>query len=223
MTVYTVMAATAWPTNAELIADAAKLGHLRADYSTIDPTYGEGVWWGVFRPTRLTAHVRSQDGTDFRALPHPDDSFDQGAFDPPYVCPGGRRTSTIKPMHGRYGMAEGGYEDPDFRTPAELQGIIDAGLTEMARVVRPARTKGEGGIIVVKCQNYVWGGKLWEGAEFTRDHARSLGLVVVDRMEMLNDGTGPQPTVNLDGSPRQQRHARRNLSTLWVFRRPKPR
>ena len=215
-----VLAASSWASNAELIADVARLGYLRHDDHVLDPTFERGTWWKVWRPGQLTTCHRAVDGTDFRALPFPGGFFDAVAFDPPYVCPGGRSTSTVKEMHARYGMAEGGHADPMFRTPAELQEIIDAGLTEMARVVRPARTKHEGGIILVKCQNYIWSGELWEGAERTRDHARAIGLVTVDRLEMIGR-PGPQPTTNRDGSPRRQVHARRNLSTLWVFRRPK--
>lgn len=231
----TVFAAFPWPSNAELIAAVHELGYLNDDDHVLDPTYEKGVWWKTWRPEKLTTHHRAVDGSDFRSLPYPDGSFDAIAFDPPYVCPGGRKTSTVKEMHGRYGMAEGGFTDPNFRNPAELQQIINDGLTEMVRLVRSARTKNAGGIILAKCQNYIWGGHLWEGAELTRDHAKSLGLVVVDRLEVaglhietddngvhrIEGDAGPQPTTNPDGSPRGQFHARRNLSTLWVFRKPK--
>lgn len=214
-----ILAACRWPTNAHLIEAVATLGYLRSTDHILDPTYAKGLWWTRWRPERLTSHVRAEDGSDFRALPYPAASFDAIAFDPPYVCPGGRKTSTVATMHERYGMNEGGAADPDFRTPAELQAIIDAGLSEMVRLVRPRRSKTEGGIVLVKCQNYVWSGHLWEGAELTRDHARRLGCDVVDRLEMITDA-GPQPTTNRDGSPRRQVHARRNLSTLFILRAP---
>lgn len=214
-----VLAAASYRTNAELIVAVHRLGYLRDDDHVLDPTFGEGVWWKAWRPERLTTHHRRTDGSDFRALPYPDAAFDAVAFDPPYVCPGGRKTSTVPDLHDRYGMNEGGAADPDFRTPAELQALINAGLTEMVRLVKPPRSKHEGGIVLVKCQNYIWSGELWEGAELTREHALSLGCSVVDRLEMLVR-PGPQPTTNPDGSPRRQVHARRNLSTLFVFRAP---
>jgi hypothetical protein len=214
-----VLAAHAWASNAELIEAVARLGYLLPTDHVLDPTYEKGVWWRRWRPERLTTHHRAVDGSDFRDLGYPDATFDAIAFDPPYVCPGGRKTSTVQEMHARYGMAEGGFDDPDFRTPAQLQQIINDGLAEMVRLVKPRQTKQRGGIILVKAQNYIWSGSLWEGAELTREHARSLGCDVVDRLEMLTP-PGPQPKTNPDGSPRRQVHARRNLSTLFVLRAP---
>lgn len=221
----TILAATEWPSNAELIADCHRLGYLRDSDHVLDPTYENGTWWNQWRPEKLTACHRASDGSDFRHLPFPDGTFDAIAFDPPYVCPGGRKTSTIKDFHARYGMAEGSYDDPDFTNPAELQQIINDGLTEMHRLVIPAvRRKyepakpGANGVVLVKCKDYIWSGYYWPGAHYTAQHAIQLGFVIEDRFEFLSD-PGPQPTVNPDGSPRRQVHARRNLSTLLVLRR----
>jgi hypothetical protein len=220
-----VYACACWPTNAHLIAAVAQLRYLRSTDRVLDPTFGEGGWWKEWRPETdlLVAFNRAIDGSDFRGLPLRSASFDAIAFDPPYVCPGGRRTSTIQAMHERYGMNDGGFTDPDFRTPTQLQRIIDAGLTEMARLVKPGRrtmsyTGRPNGIILVKCMSYIWGGRLHEGEYLTRKHAESLGLICEDVFTHLS-GEGPQPTVNRDGSPRPQRHARRTHSTLYVFRK----
>lgn len=209
-----VLAASTWPTNAHMVEDLARLGYLRATDHVLDPTFENGVWWRRWRPERLTTCHRATDGTDFRALPFESHTFDAVTYDPPYVCPGGRSTSTIPEFHDRFGMAEGGHDDPLFTNPAELQQLIDDGLTEMVRLVKPR------GLILTKCQDYNWGGRLWEGATRTRDHAVSLGCTVVDRLEHIGHAR-PQPAKNLDGSDRPQIHARRNLSTLWVFRSPK--
>jgi hypothetical protein len=210
------LAADRWPTNGHLIAAVAELGYLRASDSILDPTYENGTWWKQWRPPMLTTHHRAKDGTDFRDLPYSDATFDAIAFDPPYVCPGGRKTSTIQPMFDRYGMNEGGSADPEFRTPAELQEIINDGLTEMYRLVRPAQRRslhpeGPNGVVLVKCKDYIWSGQYWPGAHLTLAHALNVGFVIEDRFEHV--GTpGPQ-------SQKRQVHARRNLSTLLVLRR----
>jgi len=201
-------------TNAPLIADVARL-YIPDNALVLDPTYGEGTWWKVYRPTNLVTKHRPSDGSDFRALPESDDTYDVTAYDPPYVCPGGRKTSTLAGFHDRYGMAEG-HADPMFSTPAELQAIINDGLTEMVRITKPR------GLILVKCQDYIWSGKLWVGTHHTLTHAIDLGCELVDRFEMITSPR-PQPTTNRDGSERRQVHARRNLSTLFVLRAPKKR
>ena len=49
------MAYGEWPTNGHLIADCVRLGYLRGDWKILDPTYGLGVMWCVWRPWDLTA------------------------------------------------------------------------------------------------------------------------------------------------------------------------
>jgi hypothetical protein len=82
---------------------------------------------------------------------------------------------------------------------------MDEGLAEVARVVKPR------GYILMKNQDYVSSGRVWWGTFRTAEHAASIGLELVDRFEHLA-GVRPQP------AGRRQVHARRNLSTLFVFR-----
>lgn len=194
-----VLAADTWRTNADLIADVALLGHLRSEWRTLDPTYGRGLWWTSWRPVELVTHDLRLDGVDFRDLPHDAASFDAVAFDPPYVSVGGRSTTGLADLHDRFGLTDAPV------TPAGVQELIDAGLAEVARVVRP------GGTVLVKCQDYVSGGRLWPGTHLTLTRALELGLVLVDRFEHVA-GIRPQPP------GRRQVHARRNLSTLFVLR-----
>lgn len=196
----TVLAATEWRSNAELIEDVHLLGYIGADDRVLDPTYGRGVWWRRWRPRDLVVHDLAMDGVDFRALPYSDASFDVVAFDPPYVSVGGRRTSGMVDMLGRYGLTDAP------RSPSALQDMINSGLAEAARVVRP------GGVVLVKCQDYVSSGRLWIGTHWTLSQGIALGLELVDRLEHVGRAR-PQP------SGRRQVHARRNLSTLLVFRR----
>lgn len=197
-----ICAATAWPTNAALIADVAVM-YLDKNACTLDPTWGKGKWWTLWKPNDLTRHDRyTLDGSDFRDLPHDDGSFDQIGYDPPYVCPGGLKTSTTKAMHSAYGMDSGGVsleEARDFKTPAQLQTIMDDGLTEMRRLVA-ARGK-----VLMKCKDYIWGGKLWEGTYRTRKHAEALGFTVLDRVRAhrssgrsVAEEAGPRAPESLD-------------------------
>jgi hypothetical protein len=87
MTPDLMLAATRWPSNAELIRDLAdKLGYLEPDKLTLDPTFGLGIFWKLWRPHpgMLITHHRPDDGLDFRSLPYPDRHFKQIAYDPPY-------------------------------------------------------------------------------------------------------------------------------------------
>jgi tRNA G10 N-methylase Trm11 len=198
-----IKAAYAWPSNAELIADCALLGYVRNTDHVLDPTFGRGVWWKLFRPYSLTTHNRNEDGVDFRNLPHDTGVFDVVAYDPPYVSVGGRESSGIKEMHGRYGM-----EDAP-NSPAALQDLINEGLHEVHRVLKPR------GVALVKCQDYISSGKLWLGTHRTLTYALDeLGFTCVDRLEHI---TSPRP----QPANRRQVHARRNLSTLFVLRKAK--
>jgi len=61
--------------------------------------------------------------------------------------------------------------------------------------------------------DYVSSGKLWPGTFYLCEHAiRTCGLELVDRFEMIGQ-PGPQ-------SQKRQVHARRNHSSLFVFRKP---
>lgn len=207
MTDFPVLAASNWPTNGDLIADVARLylADLTVEQSVLDATYGRGLWWTKYQPPFLTTNDivagRAHYQYDFRHLPeHWASSFDVVAYDPPYVCVGGRETSGIKDMHDRYGLTDAP------KSPIHLQGMMDDGLAEMQRVTRP------GGLILMKCQDYISSGKLWAGTHWSLVQALQLGLEVVDRFEHIGH-VRPQPP------NRRQVHARRNLSTLFVFRK----
>ncbi len=203
MTAAPILAAYNWRTNAELIADLARLGYLKKKDVVLDPTYGKGTWWNTWSPDQLVTHDIKMDGVDFRDLPEADDTFDAVAFDPPYVSVGGRATSTIPDFLSRYGMATA----PS--SPAGVQNLIFDGLKEIARVIKPRK------YVLVKCQDYVSSGKLWEGTALTRNYAvDKLGFKVVDRIEHIGHTRAQPPG-------RRQVHARRNLSTMFVFKSPK--
>lgn len=203
-----VLAASNWNTNADLVAACAQLNYIKLTDIVLDPTFGRGVWWKKFRPITLVTYNRNEDGSNFCDLPEPSGRFDVIAFDPPYVCVGGRKTTGMPEFHDRFGL-----EDTP-RRPMELQELINDGLTEMYRLVR------RGGYIFVKCQDYITSGKFFAGTHHTLTHGLGLGLELVDRMERIQANPRPQPGNRHGTGPITQRHSRRNLSTLFVFRKP---
>jgi len=195
-----VMAVHDWPSNAELIADCARLGYLHEDWLTLDPTYGMGTFWKVFRPRSLVAHdidpAKAPDGAldvTYMAERHAAETFDAVVFDPPYKL-NGTPTDTA-----RYGVHVA-------RTWAERKDLMGMGFFECVVVLK------SGGYLLVKCQNQVCSGKVrWQTDWYAR-WARAAGLEKVDELHMLS--YRPQP------SGRRQVHARRNHSTMLVFRKP---
>jgi len=193
------MAIDTWASNAALIADCARLGYLRSEWRTLDPTFGLGTFWQDWRPDCLVgtdlnpAKSMTGEGIDVRSMPWADRSFDCVVFDPPYKLNG----TPDEDVDGRYGV--------DRSTPwRERMTLIHAGIDECARVL------GDG-YLLLKCQDQVCSGKVrWQTHEFTLT-ARSCALGLVDRFDFLS--YRPQP----DG--RRQVHARRNASTLLVFKR----
>lgn len=214
-----VLAAHTWRSNAFLIEDVARLGWLRSEWETLDPTWGRGVFWKRWRPDRLVAsdlytmpeRLIYRDGVivhtgrpsfDFRAMPYPDASWDAVVLDPPYKLNG---TPTEK-VDTPYGV------DKVMPWQERMQMIRD-GITECARVVKPR------GIVLVKCQAQVVSGAIrWQDIEFT-NHAATKGLTLVDRFDLLGTGRNQPQRTRKDGKPSVQQHAYGRPSSLLVFRK----
>lgn len=201
-TSHTILAAYAWPTNGDLIADVARLGYLRPTDLILDPTYGEGVFWRKWQPDRpLVASdiVRHKSpvgaAVDFLHLPWHTQTFDAVVFDPPYKLNGTPDPQTDR----RYGVD----------VVATWQGrhqLIRDGIAECVRVLK------HDGILLLKCQDQVCSGKIrWQTREFA-DHAETCGTELVDRFDFLGNHR-PQP------AGRRQVHAHGRPSTLLLFRK----
>jgi hypothetical protein len=200
--------------NGPLIAAAAQLWIKDTDL-VVDMTYGRGLFWTKYRPARLVGHDLITDGVDFRQLPEADGTVDVAVFDPPYISPGGRTTSTLDGRGGDAGDFNERYGLTDTPTsPAELADLIAQGIKEATRVLAPK------GRLMVKCMDYVSSGGLFLGRHHVVTTALALGLTQVDEF-VHHSGTGPQPTQNPDGTPRRQIHSRRAHSFLCVFQAPR--
>lgn len=186
--------------NGPLIAAAAQLW-IKPDDVVLDVTYGRGLFWTDYRPPILVAHDLAVDGVDFRHLPDLDGSVDVVVFDPPYIAQGGRATSMIPDFLDRYGLVD------VPKTTREVDLLIWGGMSEARRVLRP------GGRLLVKCMDYISGGRYVQGRHVVVGYAADLELVQVDEFVHYS-GTGPQP-------PRtRQLHSRRAHSFLCVFQKP---
>lgn len=185
--------------NGPLLAAAAQLWIAPADL-VLDVTYGRGNFWTKIRPARLVAHDLALDGVDFRQLPEADGSVDVVVFDPPYIAQGGRDTSTTPDFLDRYGLVD------VPKTSNELKELIAAGIKESFRVLKPK------GRLMVKCMDYVNGGRLVLGRHHVVTTALSLGMEQVDEFVHYS-GLGPQPPRN------RQEHSRRAHTFLCVFQR----
>jgi hypothetical protein len=197
----TIMAIGEWPSNGHLIADAHRLGYINDLDTVLDPTYGYGVFWSVWKPKGylFTATdidpAKSPDnpaGVDFRKLPHADKSFDVVVYDPPYTF---RGTSSLD-SDERYGV----HVNERWQDRWDL---IYEGLEECLRVANRR--------VLMKCQASVVSGKVrWQDIEAVRV-AEQWGFGLKDRFDFLSYRKQPNGT--------SQKTARRNASTLLVLER----
>lgn len=169
--------------------------------SVMDSTYGKGGWWRLFRPDEFVTHDVDEakgDGVDFTALPELDATYDAVTFDPPYIPQGGTKDQGVgeRFRHG-FGLVQ--------RSETALWRLIEAGLSECARVVKP------GGYLLVKCTDYVNGGRLTFGHIKMMDAAAKLGMECHDLI-VHHTGSGPGGHNIFD-----PKRARRHHSYLLVF------
>lgn len=190
-----IRATRAWPTNAHMIADVAKLGYL--DGAVLDATYGEGNFWTVWRPVSLTTNdlwKPADHHYDFRAMGFPDHAFHAVVFDPPYKLSG---TPALGQFDYRYGTDKA-------MTFTERMALLREGALECARVASSH--------LLIKCQDQVVSGRVYWQTDYFTSLLTAGGWTKVDRFDFVYNPR-PQP-----GNRRQQ-HARRNSSQLLVFAR----
>lgn len=185
--------------NGKLIATVARLGYLGPRSGPVlDLTYGRGSWWTLYRPDALIIGEG-----DFTNRPEADGAVPTICFDPPYISTGSKAKSSVPDFYARYGLGElSGWR--------AVRKVMDAGLAECARVLMPH------GFLLVKCMDYVESRrKVWNTFHMAAE-GEALELRLLDRFVHVTGG-GPQPEDNLDGTPRDQKHAREVYSMLLVF------
>jgi len=181
MTASPVLSHGAWPSNAEMIADARRLGYLTDDGLTWDGTHRLGVFWKAWRPQHLVAtdldpkySPSNPEGVDACATNFGSETFDHVVLDPPYKLNG-----TDQGEGHRYGVT-GPYKSVEDRLR-----LMRAMLVEGHRVLRP------GGTLLYKCQDQTNAGrKVWQ-TDLVTGWAAELGLVKIDALQL--EAYRPQP------------------------------
>ena len=197
-----VLAIDYWPTNGHLIADLARIGYLRREWRTLDPTYGYGTFWGVWQPDELVAcdllPEKSPIGysVDFTALPFENRSFDAVVYDPPYKLNG--TPSDTGGVDERFGV-----DGERYTRWQDRMTLIRAGARECARVTKT--------MLLVKCQDQVVSSKVRWQTKAVADEVEPLGFGLRARFDFL--GGREQP------GRRTQKNPRSRSSQLLVFQR----
>lgn len=187
-----------WRTNAELIADVARLGYLPGP--VLDLTYNAGKFWSVWRPASLTTNDLDQQWCtdhheDFRSTSFQDGEFATVVLDPPYKLSGTNRLGEFDRQYGTTAT----------RSRQAVHALLVAGIAEASRIASE--------FVLVKCQDQVCGGEVrWQSA-IAYDVARALEMTQAD--EFLFNGGGPP-----QDAARGQQHARHERSVLMVFGKP---
>jgi len=192
--VYTVV----YGTNADLIANAARLYLHRGDV-ICDVTLNKAVFW---QKVNLTAYrffgtdITGHPSVDFRKLPYNDGFADHLVLDPPY----------------QHGLDHVGAQYDPLRKAAKMthadiiNDFYGGGLREAWRVLRP------GGLAWVKCGDEIEASKQrWSHIEIWQ-LAMELGFKGVDLFVLHRHG---RPMLR----EKRQKHARKNHSFLWIFKR----
>lgn len=189
--------------NSELIRRAEM--YLKPGDKIADVTYGKGVFWNDIDRSKYDIHPSDiktvpEHPHDFTNLPYTNDDFDVVAFDPPYSHNPGKNN----PFETQYKNRE--------TTPGlDHAGIINLyrkGMREALRILK------SGGLLWVKCQDEIQGGKQRPSLiEIFNIATIELGMLYVDRFVVVNKNGLPIRFKN-------QKHARKNDSYLWIFQKP---
>ena len=134
----------------------------------------------------------------FRRLPYADGRFDVVVFDPPYE------------HHADTMRIEPSYNNSDISPKLRHREILDLyrlGMGEAKRILK------QGGTLWMKCADEVENCRQRRGHVEVFQIAVDLGLQDEDLFILMQEG---RPVT----SRHEQRHARKNCSFLWVFRKP---
>lgn len=173
-----------------------------------DLTYGGGVFWKKVDMSKY--HVRPSDPfssstivplMDARHTEYSDNELDVVVLDPPFGNWSTRpRRDGIK---DRYNL-------DSLMTPKAVKQFYADAIDEAVRILTRR------GILIVKCQDAVDGGKQHWMTELIYIYATRLGFRGEGKINMVPPG---KPRIRHPDRPQQ--HERKNHSTFWIFRKMK--
>lgn len=188
--------------NDSLMAQVARLYFRRGD-RIADVTYGKGRFWRKIDLTQYDFHPSDlltvpERPYDFRSLPYRSEDFDVHVLDPPYMhLPGARRI---------HGTDYHNYETTRGYSHDDIIQLYREGMLEGHRILKP------GGLMLVKCKDEIEGGRQRASHIEIYDIAvREFGMRDQDLFVL----TQKKPLFHFGLS----RHAKKNHSYLWVFRK----
>ena len=173
------------------------------DDKIADVTYGKGVFWKKIDVSKYD--LRKSDlltcpetPYDFRDLPYPDDYFEGVVFDPPYVHNPGKL------------IVDANYRNAETTKGLYHRDIINLyrdGMLEATRILRPE------GYLLIKCKDEIESSKqCMSHIEIHNIAIEVNGLTVKDLFVVTQK---VKPYIQF----KNQQHARKNHSYLWVFKK----
>jgi len=166
----------------------------------LDPTYGAGGFYRkIPRPKYcfdLSPRLAAVGKADARFLPIKSKSLRSIIFDPPFLARGGENGI----MNSKYGA--GGLPD-------ELWSLFYQAMCEFVRVLKPQ------GVLVFKCQDYIYGRTQYMSHVEIMNYAVELGLYPKDIFILISFS---RP---ISWNHSNQNHARKFHSYFWVFGKQK--
>lgn len=187
--------------NSDLIKEVAAF-YLRPGMRVADVTWGKGVFWKKvdltqydFHPSDIKTHENKY---DFRQLPYETESFDAVILDPPYAHNPGRMI--INDSYQNAETTKGMYHD-------DITDLYADGMKEARRILKKEA------LLWVKCKDEVESSyQRWSHIEILLI-ALKLGFFGKDLFVFTQL---QKPAIQ----HKNQQHARKNHSYLWVFKKP---
>lgn len=171
----------------------------------LDCTYSKGCFYkgtGIEEPALKFDILPQHDGVmygDARKLPLEDGSIRCMVFDPPFLATKGPSLSKSagNVINKRFGV---------YPSERELFLFYRDALKEAYRIL------AANGVLIVKCQDKVSGGRQYMSHCFVYSEAVKLGLYPKDLFILL-----AKNRLTADWQKRGQKHARKHHSYFWVF------